>query len=270
MSESRRQRVLITGASSGIGECAARALAARGHHVFGTSRTPHPDSDRAFDWLEMDVCEDESVEQAVSEMLKQTEGIDAVVCNAGMSIFGAVEDVSIHDAKRQFETNFFGTLRVLHNVLPVMRDAGAGRVLLVGSVAGRAPIPFQAHYSASKAAIDALSAALANEMHASGVQVVLIEPGDIRTPFNDAMAWETSPASSPYSGALARVEKVVRDSLPVAPPPEKVADKIVRAIESRRPRARYTAGAEAGLVPFAKRFLPDRINLAFIRKHFDL
>ncbi|MCH2188080.1 SDR family oxidoreductase [Myxococcota bacterium] len=270
MNERLRQRVLITGASSGIGESAAQTLSGRGHRVFGTARAPHPDSENTFHWLKMDVCEDASVETAISEMLSQVEGIDAVVCNAGMSIFGAVEDVSIQDAKRQFETNFFGVLRVLRNVLPVMRAVGSGRVLLVGSLAGRAPIPFQAHYSASKAAIDALASALANEMHSAGVRVVLIEPGDIQTPFNDAMAWDTSPSSSPYSNALARVEKVVRDSLPVAPPPQKVADKIVQAIESRRPRARYTAGAEAGLVPFAKRLLPDRINLALIRRHFDL
>lgn len=270
MSESRRQRVLITGASSGIGECTAQTLSARGHHVFGTSRAPRSGSQNGFQWLKMDICQDDSVEESICELVNQVGGIDAVVCNAGMSIFGAVEDVAIEDAKKQFETNFFGTLRVLRNVLPLMREAKSGRVLLVGSLAGRAPIPFQAHYSATKAAIDALSASLANEMAAYGVRVVLIEPGDIRTPFNDSMAWETSPSTSPYASALARVEKVIRDSLTVAPPPQKVADKIIRAIESRRPRARYTAGAEAGLVPFAKRLLPDRINLALIRRHFDL
>jgi NAD(P)-dependent dehydrogenase (short-subunit alcohol dehydrogenase family) len=151
-----------------------------------------------------------------------------------------------------------------------MRSARSGRVLLVGSLAGRAPIPFQAHYSASKAAVDALAGALANEVRPFGLRVTLIEPGDIRTPFNEAMRWEASPADTAYADALARSERVIRESLPKAPPPEDVAATIERALRARRPRARYTVGADAWLVPIGRRFLPDRISLDLIRRHFDL
>jgi NAD(P)-dependent dehydrogenase (short-subunit alcohol dehydrogenase family) len=151
-----------------------------------------------------------------------------------------------------------------------MRRARSGRVLIVGSLAGRAPIPFQAHYSASKAAVDALAASLANEVHPFGLHVSLIEPGDIRTPFNDAMRWDTSPTDSAYGDSLRRAEQTIRESLPKAPPPEDVARVVLRALDARRPRARYTVGAEARIVPIGRRMLPDRINLALIRRHFGL
>jgi NAD(P)-dependent dehydrogenase (short-subunit alcohol dehydrogenase family) len=261
--------ILITGASSGIGECTAHHLAERGFRVFGTSRKPRPDTD-GIEWIVMDVCEDESVRFGVEDVLKRAERLDAVVCNAGFGIFGAIEEVSIEDARAQLETNFFGVLRVLRGVLPGMRAAGKGRVVLVGSLAGRAPIPFQAHYSASKAAIDALSGSLHNELRAHGIHVSLIEPGDVATPFNDAMNWSTSPANSAYAEPMARCEEVIRVSLPQAPPPEDVARTIERALDARRPRARYTVGSERWLVPIGRRLLPDRLNLSLIRKHFKL
>lgn len=263
--------VLITGASSGIGGAAAEHLAERGHRVFGTSRHARENSPAApIHWVRMDVCEDDSVAAAVAEVEQEVETLDGVVCNAGFGIFGSVEDVSIEDARAQLETNFFGVLRVVRAVLPRMRAARAGRILLVGSLAGRAPIPFQAHYSASKAAVDALALALYNEVRPFGIRVSLIEPGDIATPFNDAMDWSTSPTESAYSEALGRSEEAIREFLPKAPPPEVVARCIARAFEARRPRARYAVGAESWIAPFGKRLLPDRVFLQTIRSHFRL
>lgn len=270
MSSARAQRVLITGASSGIGAATARRLVADGFQVFGTSRKPRRQTDDGIHWIEMDVCDDASVDRGVDTVARLAGGLDAVVCNAGMGIFGSIEEVTIEDARTQLETNFFGVLRVLRAVLPGMRVAGTGRVLIVGSLAGRAPIPFQGHYSASKAAVDALAASLANEVRPFGLHVSLIEPGDIRTPFNEAMRWETSPPRSAYAESIARCEHVIRESLPEAPPPEVVARTIARALSARRPRARYTVGADSWLVPIGRRLLPDRISLDLIRRHFDL
>ena len=150
--------VLITGASSGIGEATAQHLSARGWRVFGTSRREQPASTGGdVRFVVMDVGDEDSVRRGFDQVLEESGGLDAVICNAGMGIYGAVEDVSIEAAMAQFQTNFFGVLRVLRATLPGMRERGSGRVILVGSLAGRAPIPFQAHYSASKAAIDALS-----------------------------------------------------------------------------------------------------------------
>ena len=273
MKAMKERSVLITGASSGIGEAAAARLADRDWRVFGTSRRPPAAAHPSVEWTEMDVCDETSVKHAVARILEKTERIDALVCNAGFGIYGSVEEVDLEAARRQLDTNFFGILRVLRATLGPMREAAAAgadeRVVLVGSLAGRAPIPFQAHYSASKAAVDALALALRNELRTFGVKVSLVEPGDIDTPFNDAMAWQHV-ADSPYRESLERCERVIRESLPLAPGPETVARVIERALSARRPRVRYTAGASSRLVPIARRLLPDWLSLAFIRSHFDL
>ena len=268
-----RRSVLITGASSGIGAAAATHLAACDFRVFGTSRNPAPDADPAVEWIAMDVCDEGSVEKGVRQVLAATERIDALVCSAGFGIFGSVEEVAIADAQRQLDTNFFGILRTLRAVLPHMRAAGARgadpRIVLIGSLAGRSPIPFQAHYSASKGAVDALALALRNELHGLGVRVSLVEPGDIDTPFNDAMDWGDH-EGSPYAAGLAACDRVIRESLPKAPGPEVVARAIEHALTAKRPRVRYAVGADSRLVPFGRRLLPDWVTLHFIRSHFDL
>ena len=262
--------VLVSGASSGIGAATAELLSARGFRVYGTSRHAEGRSTPAgVRWLSMDVRDEASVRAAVTRALAEAGRLAGAVCNAGNGIFGSVEEVSLELAHEQFETNFFGTLRVLRAVLPAMRESGSGRIVVVGSLAGRAPIPFQAHYSASKAALDALVLSLRNELDGTGVEVSLVEPGDVATPFNDAMTW-VARGSSAYGERARRVEQVVRESLPRAPGPEGVARQIHRALTARRPRVRYTAGADAWLVPLARRLLPDRLSLRLIRSHFGL
>jgi NAD(P)-dependent dehydrogenase (short-subunit alcohol dehydrogenase family) len=216
----------------------------------------------------MDVRVDTSVNEAFARLLARAGGLDALVCNAGYGIFGSVEEVPIDAARAQFETNWFGTLRVLRAALPSLRER-AGRVVLVGSLAGRAPIPFQAHYSASKAATEALAFALHNELYASGARVSLVEPGDIRTPFNDATDFDLVERSR-YAERVARARAVVEASLESAPGPETVARVIQRALDARRPRVRYAVGPDSLLVPFARRWLPDRLGLRLIRRHFGI
>lgn len=262
--------VLVTGASSGIGAAVAEALARQGFEVFGTSRRPEAAAGApGIRWIAMDVCNDDSVRTGVEEVLTAVGRLDGLVCNAGYGIFGSVEEVPIEAARRQLETNFFGVLRCVRAVLPGMRAAGRGRIVLVGSLAGRAPIPFQAHYSASKAALDALALALRNELHPHGVGVSLVEPGDIDTAFNAAMDWG-EPAHSAYGERIRRAERVIRESLPRAPGPEVVARAVVRALTARRPRVRYTAGADSWMVPVLRRLLPDILALRLIRDHFDV
>ena len=263
--------VLLTGASSGIGAATAAELARKGYEVHGTSRRPEAAAERETEvrWVGMDVCDDASVEKAVAEVLSRVQRLDAVVCNAGFGIFGSVEEVPLEKARAQIETNFFGVLRVVRAVLPHLRIGEHGRIVLIGSLAGRAPIPFQAHYSASKAAVDALALALRNELHWSGVWVSLVEPGDIDTPFNDVMDWGEG-EGSPYGERRARAERVIRESLPKAPGPEVVARAVLRALTATPPRVRYTVGAESRLVPLMRRLLPDRLALRLIRDHFDV
>ncbi|MEE8167175.1 MAG: SDR family NAD(P)-dependent oxidoreductase [Myxococcota bacterium] len=266
---SNTRSVLITGASSGLGSAMAERMAARGWRVFGTSRRMQPASE-SIEWIEMDVCDDTSVEKALSFVFERTPQLDGLVCNAGYGIYGSIEETPLTRARSQFETNFFGVLRVLTPVVTHMRERNAGRILLVGSLSGRAPIPFQAHYSASKAAIESLTFTLINELDRFEIQVSLIEPGDIQTPFNDVMDWGETDPSSAYAETSARCEKMIRESLPKAPGPELVADAVEQALTARRPRVRYAVGREAGLVGLGKRLFSDRLSLKLIRDHYGI
>jgi NAD(P)-dependent dehydrogenase (short-subunit alcohol dehydrogenase family) len=258
--------VLLTGASSGIGAAAASLLASRGFRVFGASRRRPPD-DAAATWVPMDVCDEAQVRDGVARVLADAGRLDALVCNAGFGIFGSVEETGLPRVRAQFETNVFGTLNPVRAVLPHLRARGGGRVVLVGSLAGRATIPFQTHYSMTKAAVDALAAGLAMEAAPFGVRVVLIEPGDIKTAFNDATDWG-DPGASAYGERLRSCERVIRASLEKAPGPEVVARVIVRALTARRPRRRYPVGPDSWLVPLGRRLLPDVVTSVLVRRHF--
>lgn len=266
---SEPKTVLITGASSGLGAAMAERMATRGWRVFGTSRKAQAASG-SIEWIEMDVRDDASVEGALAKVFACAPRLDGLVCNAGYGIYGSVEETPLERARDQFETNFFGVLRVLQPVIRHMREQNEGRILLVGSLAGRSPIPFQAHYSASKAAIESLTFTLVNELEPYAIDVSLIEPGDIHTAFNDVMDWGDGDPSSPYAEASAICEKSIRESLPKSPGPEIVADAVEHALTARKPRLRYAVGNEAILVGLGKRLLSDRASLRLIRSHFGL
>lgn len=258
--------VLITGASSGIGAAAAARLAICGLRVFGTSRRAQPARDDV-EWIEMDVCDDESVRDGVANIIETAERIDALVCNAGYGIFGSIEEVTLEEARAQFETNFFGVLRCVRAVLPAMRERRRGRIVVVGSLAGRAPIPFQAHYSATKAAVDALAQALSLECAPFGIRVSLVEPGDIETAFNDHVEWPTVNASV-YGEHVRRCAKVAREAMKGAPSPDVVARVIEKALTAPNPGFRYPVGPDSWNVPLARRFLPERVFHWLIARRF--
>ena len=264
-----RKSVLITGASSGLGAAMAERMVARGWRVFGTSRKPRPDSD-GIEWIPLDVCDDASVKAALGEVSDRVGTLDGLVCNAGWGIYGSVEETELEKARAQFETNFFGVLRVLTPVLASMRAQNSGRILFIGSLSGRAPIPFQAHYSASKAAIEALAFSMVNEIKPFDIQVSLIEPGDINTAFNDVMDWGSAQENSPYVARMAKSEKTIRESFATCPGPKIVADAVEHALTARRPKLRYPVGNEATLVGLGKRFLSDRLSLKTIRDHYGV
>lgn len=285
---SDRKSVLITGASSGLGAAMATRMLEAGWRVFGTSRkapaaarapeatvaapvtAADTTSPNAIEWIAMDVCDDGSVERGLAQVFAASGQLDALVCNAGFGIYGAFEETTLERARAQFETNVFGVLRVARPVVKAMRERGAGRLLFVGSLAGRAPMPFQSHYSATKAAIEAFVFGLANEVEPFGLSVSLIEPGDIDTAFNDVMDWGDAAPDSPYFERKQRCERTIRESFPKAPKPVVVADAVHEALTARRPRLRYAVGNEARLVGLGKRLLSDRGNLKVIRDHFGI
>ncbi len=184
----REQCVLITGATDGLGKAAALLLAERGYRVFAAGRSAEKRAQldaaaRArqlpLETLEMDVCEDGSVRQGVADILRKAGRIDVLVNNAGCAYVACVEDMRLEDWRRQFEVNFFGTIRVTQAALPQMRERRSGRILLMSSVSGLVTPPTQGAYSGSKHALEALGNALRHELYPFGIRTVLIEPGYI-------------------------------------------------------------------------------------------
>ena len=249
--------VLITGCSSGIGAATAAHLAAEGWTVYATARRPETLADleaKGCRTLALDVTDEASWRAAV-EAVEAAEGaVGVLVNNAGYSQSGAVESVPDERVRAQFDTNVFGLLAMCRLVLPKMREQGWGKIVNVSSMGGRFTFPGGGVYHASKHAVEALSDALRFEVKGFGVDVIIIEPGIIRTRFGDTAAREidaATPDPGPYAEfnqAVAEATAGVYESGPLrrlGGPPEAVARKIEQAIAARRPRARYTVTPSA-------------------------
>ena len=262
MTDDNQKTILITGASSGIGRACADHLSRQGHRVFGTSRSAPFPSELApagvTTMIQMDVTEDASVERAVGFVLETTGRIDAVVNSAGIGIAGAVEDTTIEDARSQFETNFFGALRVCRAVLPTMRSRRSGTIANVSSIGGLVALPYQAMYSASKFALEGLTEALRMEVKQFGIHVVLVEPGDTNTRFTDNRrivpgARQNRAFSDDFERMMAIVEADERSGVS----PDTIARLVGRIIDRPSPRLRDRVGTFLQtLAPALKRVLP--------------
>ena len=262
--------VLVVGASSGIGLACAIHLAHRGWRVFGASRTPPP-GQVPFEFVPMDVGSEASIEHAVGVIVERAGHIDAVVNSAGYGIAGAVEDTSVAEAQQQFDTNFFGALRLLRRTLPLLR-ASRGRVVHISSIGGHIALPFQGMYCATKFALEGLSEALAHELHGSGVAVVLVEPGDFRTGFTDSrkLARAAGP-DSPYHAQFERTLAVFIADEQRGPDPGDVARVVDHALSVRRPRLRYVVGMPLQRWSIAlKKLLPWRLFAWVLRKIYRI
>jgi NAD(P)-dependent dehydrogenase (short-subunit alcohol dehydrogenase family) len=272
--------VLITGCSSGIGRATAEHLLARGWTVYATARQPATLDEleaRGARTLALDVTDEASMQAAVDAVREAEGAVGVLVNNAGYSQSGAVESVPIERIRAQFETNVFGLVRMCQLVLPGMREQGWGKIVNVSSMGGRFTFPGGGAYHATKYAVEAFSDALRFEVRGFGVDVVLIEPGLIRTSFGDTAVREISeatPDEGPYAHfnrAVSAATTGVYEEGPIGKlggPPEAVARKIEKAITARRPRARYlvTPSARAVMVPHA--LLPDAGWDALMRAQF--
>ena len=251
--------VLITGASSGIGKACAEYLGKRGYRVYGASRRPPeqfaPDS---FQMIQMDVADDEAVRRGIDLIVAREGRLDVAVNNAGNLIGGPIEDATIKEARFQFETNFFGVLRVCKAVLPIMRKQGAGHIINISSMAGRAAAPYQGLYSASKFAVEGLTEALRYEVRHVGIQVALIEPGDLHTANTDTrIKILRTQAYAPYhDNAFQVYEHDERNGQS----PAVVAPLVERIIQDSNPRLRYAIGSAFQMLGLTlKNFVPHRL-----------
>ena len=257
--------ILITGASSGIGEEAVKSLLAAGHKVYaGARRVERMQTlaDAGARLLTLDVTDDGSMRATVGAILQETGRIDVLVNNAGYGSYGALEDVPLEEGRRQFDVNIFGLARLTQLVLPTMRAQRSGTIINISSIGGKIGEPFGAWYHATKFAVEGLSDSLRMELHPFDINVVVIQPGAIRSEWAKiAMEglMKFSGKGAYRQGAESHYKMMVwGDQGPLPSPPTVVAKTIAKAVAARRPKTRYATGGGAHMVLAMRRFLTDR------------
>jgi short-subunit dehydrogenase len=267
--ELKNKTTLVTGVSSGIGREIAQLLAERGARVFGTVRDPKSAKPiHGVEIVRMDVTDDASVSAAVQSVEQKAEPVQILVNNAGYALTGALEETSIAEAKQQFETNFFGLLRVTNAVLPGMRQAGHGRIVNISSVVGFIPAPYMGIYAASKHAVEGYTWTLDHEVREFGVRAVLVEPAYTKSNIsqNEKTA---STALKEYAGQRQRMKEAVRHGIEHGDEPQLVAEAVWKAVSTNSPRLRYPVG-KGVLLSRLRRFAPASVFDRGIRKESRL
>jgi len=259
--------ILVTGASSGIGKATAEQLLTEGHIVYGAARRVEK-----MQFLEtaggkaiaMDITDEEAVKQAVQQIIDEQGRIDVLVNNAGYAVYGPVETVDMDDARRQFEVNIFGLARITQEVLPHMRAASSGTIINLSSMGGKIYTPYGAWYHASKHALEGWSDCLRIELKPFGIDVVIIEPGLIKTEFGNVML---QPMIDRAKGTayeeqvlpFAKTSQEAYEKPGETSPPSRIAQEISKAIRAKTPKTRYAAGKMAKMLLRTRTFVSDRI-----------
>jgi len=258
---------VVTGTSSGIGFETSLALAREGYFTYATMRDTAKSNkikeiaqkeNLKINVLELDVDDEKSVKSAIAQILDQKQRIDVLVNNAGWGLWGCVEDVSVDEFKEQFETNFFSIIRLIQEVAPTMRKQSSGTIVNVSSVVGRIGFPASPAYISSKFALEGLSESLRFEFAPFGVNVIIIEPGVIKTNFmkNMKMA-KKSELDTVYKDITTKVVSGVKMMVEMGTPPKEVANTIVKAIKDKNPLPRYIVGNDASMFLEAKKSKTD-------------
>lgn len=252
--------ILITGASSGLGQVTAQYLAQQGHRVFGTSRNPAQAQAVGFTMLPLDVRSLDSIQACLQTIADQAERLDVLINNAGfIGPAAAFEEMSLAQIKSLFETNFFGVIQMTNAVLPGMRRQGSGQIINVSSAAGLMPMPlFTGAYVASKHALEGYTEELRLEVRPFNIRVSLIEPGYFKTNITQS-AQPPERALEAYTVQRQQALEVDQSSIELGRDPRLVAQAIARAVHSRSPRLRYAVGLDAAVMTMAKRVLPDAL-----------
>lgn len=265
---------IITGSSSGIGFQTALALAREGYTTYGTMR----DTSKAGPLLEaakkkslevhvipLDVDDVQSVKAAVSRVLEETGRVDALINNAGYGQFGALEDTPVSDFRKQFETNLFGVVATIQEVLPAMRTQGGGRIVNVGSVVGRMGLPCSPAYISSKFALEGVTECLRYELDQFGIQTTIIEPGVVKTSFFKSMR-VTKPKNEAYAKMINHIMSGLQMMVHMGTDPKSVADVILEALREPHMRPRYVVGPDASMFMEAKRSKSDAEFEEYMKK----
>jgi len=259
--------VLVTGASSGIGLETARLLAREGLRVFGTSLPREEPGELGFEMLKLDVNSDESVSACLEALLDRAGRLDVLVNNAGIGLVGMVEETSLAECKAVFETNYFGVVRMIRAVLPVMREQGSGLIINTSSVAGNIGVPYESHYCASKLAIEGLTRALRYEVASFGIKAVVVAPGYVRTNFYSVLRQATEQLEA-YDRVRERALESFDESARGGTDAPTIARVIVKIVRSKSPCLRYWAGSDARLYGWVQKLAPAFLTDRIMRKKF--
>jgi short-subunit dehydrogenase len=256
---------LVTGASSGIGKATAKLLVEDGFIVYGASRRLEKMSelkDIGVKLLMLDLANDTSIVNGVTEILDNEKRIDVIVNNAGYGSYGALEDVPMEEARYQFEVNIFGLARLTQLLTPTMRSQGSGKIINISSIGGSGGEPHGAWYHATKYALEGLSDCLRMELTQFGIDVVIIKPGAILTEWNTIARENLMKISghTAYKDLVQKHVKMLANADNMASSPEVVAETIMKAIKSNRPKTRYATGRGAKIIVFLQRILSDRLQ----------
>ena len=259
------QKVLVTGASRGIGRAIALWLAENGYLVMGTSRSPEAieENKRNLSYVRLDITDDGSI----TDCLNKCGDIDILINNAGQSLIGPVEDTPLSACRAVFDVNLFGLIELTRKILPGMRHRRYGYIVNIGSMAGRFAIPFQSVYSATKFAIEGFSWSLRNEVMKYGIRVVVIEPNDIRTSIEPSVYVR---AASDYSADIRKVKKMREENMKNAPGPEVVARRVYQILQKKNPRPFYAVGRFGPALVFLKRFISDRAVERMLKSRYGI
>jgi NAD(P)-dependent dehydrogenase (short-subunit alcohol dehydrogenase family) len=258
---------IVTGSSSGIGYETSLSLAREGYFTYATMRDLKKadmikkiaqDENLPLKVIELDVDNENSTENAVRTIIDEKQRIDVLVNNAGWGIWGTVEDVSLEEFREQFETNFFSIVRMIQKVAPIMRKQGSGNIVNISSIAGRIGFPVSTAYISSKFALEGLSESLRFELGPFGVNVIIIEPGVIKTNFFDSMRTaKKADESDTYRDITMKVISGVKMMAEMGTPPKEVANVIINSIKEEKPLPRYVVGNDATMFLEAKKMKTD-------------
>ena len=261
--------VLITGATSGIGLQIANQLHEKGFKVFGTSRTPEKHQQcLPFELFELDVTSEKSIQKCVDTLISKTKTIDVLINNAGIGICGSAEETSVEQAYKQFETNFWGTVKMTKAILPVMRQQHFGQIITIGSLAGLIGVPFQSYYSASKHALEGFFKSLKFEVAPFNIKISVIEPGFFKTNLHNSFEFAEF-AVSDYDMMRNNALHVLSTSIDNADTPVSVARVILKILNTENPGYSYRVGKNTLLAPWLQ-FLYFRLYEFGIRIKFGL
>lgn len=267
--------IFITGASSGIGKASAEYLHDKGYIVYGTSRKISKGvsiTGNGFYMIEMDVCNYNSVISAIDTVYEREGRIDVIVNNAGIAISGSIEDIGIEEIKSNFETNFYGAIRVCKEALRIMRPQHDGYIINISSIAGKIAIPFDGCYSATKSAVEAISESLSMEVKNFGIKVIIIEPGDIITGmYSRSKRSEYTTPDSVYFNLFSQAMEATKKNESIGSNPIVIAELIERIINNKAPSLRYVGGnfMDKIVIPL-KNIMPSRCFERFVMKRYDL